>query len=95
MGWVIKLHKNARKFLEKLEEKERNKVLNKLKDLKESLEKGVIPWRRLHVRKLKGEWESYFRMRTGKIRIIFEIDIEHNVIWIYNIHYRGGVYKRL
>ncbi len=45
MGWIIKFHKNAIRFLEELEEKDRNRILNKLRELKESLEKGIIPWK--------------------------------------------------
>ncbi|GEM_PF-323628 len=94
MEWTIKFHKNAKKFLRNLEERKRNRILHRLKELRESLSKGVIPWKRLHIRKLRGEWEGYLRMRVGEIRIIFEVDIRNKVLWIYHIHYREKVYQR-
>ncbi len=32
-------------------------------------------------------------MRSGKIRVIFRIDKEDDVLLVYEIDYRGDVYK--
>ncbi|OFY67039.1 MAG: hypothetical protein A3H98_08965 [Bacteroidetes bacterium RIFCSPLOWO2_02_FULL_36_8] len=45
------------------------------------------------LRKMKGEWDGFFRIRTGKIRIIFKINFPIKQIYIDQIDYRGDVYK--
>jgi mRNA interferase RelE/StbE len=64
MGWVIKYHKDAKRFLKKLDENRRNLILNKLNELKDCLQEGIIPVRRLDIRKLKGKWEGFLRLRV-------------------------------
>jgi len=54
MEWKINIHKKARKFLESLEESRKITLLNKLEKLRRSLEVGIIPFRELDIRKLKG-----------------------------------------
>jgi len=54
------------KFLNKLNQKERNTV----KDILEKIKKGDIA--NLDIKKLKGE-SDYFRARKGEIRIIYKI----------------------
>ena len=52
-----------------------------------SLEEGIIPFREMNIKKLKGEWRGFYRMRLGKIRVIFRIDIEKDKLIIYEIDY--------
>ena len=59
----------------------------------EALEHGVLPYRRLDIRRLRGEWEGFLRLRVGDIRVIFRLDFENKIIYIYNIHYRKSAYK--
>jgi len=92
MGWVIKYHRNAKKFLENLDERIRSNIQKRLEELETSLEEGVIPFRTQDIRRLKGKWKGFLRMRIGDIRIIFRVDYSSRVIWIYNIHYRGKIY---
>jgi len=92
MGWVIKYHKDAKKFLKKLDEDRRNLILSKLDELKEGIQEGVIPFKRLNIRKLKGKWKGFFRLRVGEFRVIFRIDLSRKVILVYHIHFRGKVY---
>lgn len=47
----------------------------------------------IDIRKLKGEWSGYYRIRKGKLRIIFTIEKENKIIFIERIDYRGEVYK--
>lgn len=35
---------------------------------------------------------DFYRLRVGKVRIIFEIDEEKKEVWIRKIGYRGGIY---
>ena len=93
MEWRIRIHRKALKFLEELSSDKRSLVEGRLRELLEALERGVLPYRRLDIRKLRGEWRGFLRMRVGDIRIIFKIDFNTKIIYIYHIHYRGKAYK--
>lgn len=90
----IRFHSRAAKFLDKLEEKEKERIRLKLKALLAAIEsQGLIPFRELDIRRLEGEWKSFFRMRVARIRVIFRVDRENDVLLVYDIDYRGDVYK--
>jgi len=44
------------------------------------------------VQKIKRQWSGYYRIRKGKLRIIFAIEKENKIIFIERIDYRGEVY---
>lgn len=71
----------------------RRLVERRLRELLEALERGVLPYCRLGIRKLRGEWRGFLRMRVGDIRIILKIGFNTKTIYIYHIHYRGRAYK--
>jgi mRNA interferase RelE/StbE len=45
------------------------------------------------VKKMKGDWKGYHRIRIGKTRIILKTDFEKKVIFIDRIDFRGTIYK--
>lgn len=92
MEWKLRIHRKALKFLEEISEEERKRVEEKLNDLLKTLESGALLHTRLDVKKLKGTWEGFFRIRVGRIRVIFKIEIENKEVLVYNIHYRGQAY---
>lgn len=47
----------------------------------------------IDVKKLKGNWKGFHRIRVGKIRVIVEFNFESNVALIEKVDFRGGVYK--
>lgn len=53
----------------------------------------VIPFQELDIKKLKGNWQGFIRMRVGKIRVIFTINDGQNELLVYAIDFRGDVYK--
>ncbi|HEY9800045.1 MAG TPA: hypothetical protein V6D25_06770 [Leptolyngbyaceae cyanobacterium] len=57
-------------------------------------EQGIIPFTELDIKKMKGEWEGFYRLPVGKNRIIFTVDIETKNIEIYVIGARGDIYKK-
>ena len=65
MEWTIRYHREAKKFLRRLEDDKRNLLLNKLNELKICLEEGIFPVRRFDLKKLKGKWRGFFRLRVG------------------------------
>ncbi|PSB14486.1 hypothetical protein C7B76_16105 [filamentous cyanobacterium CCP2] len=47
----------------------------------------------MDIKRLKGEWQGFLRMRVGKIRIVFRIDAESDELQVYDIDFRGNIYK--
>ena len=86
--------KGAAKFLDKLSVKDATKIREKLAALLNAIEQdGTVPFHELDIKVLKGDWNGFLRMRVGKIRIIFYIDIDADQLQIYNIDYRGNIYQ--
>ena len=94
MAWRVKLSDSAIKSLEYLRIKEKEKIKNTLKILLDSLEEGKISFTQLNIRKLKGKWEGFLRIKVGKkLRIILRIEWNKSEVYVYEIDYRGKVYK--
>ncbi|MDB9493759.1 type II toxin-antitoxin system RelE/ParE family toxin [Spirulina major CS-329] len=90
----IEFHKNAVKALKKLSPKDTQKIRTKLLTLLNSLEEtGVVASGELDIKALEGNWQGFFRMRVGKLRVIFRIDAEQEILYIYNLGSRGNIYK--
>ncbi len=47
----------------------------------------------LNLKKLTGDWAGYFRLRKGKLRVIFEINKIEKNLFIEKVDFRGDVYK--
>ncbi len=91
----IRFSKRAVKFLNKLSTKEQAKIKQKLRDLiSEINNNNNIPFQKLNIKTLSGEWKDYLRMRIGKMRIIFKVYSVENEIFIYDIDYRGNIYQK-
>jgi mRNA interferase RelE/StbE len=92
----ILFSKEATRFLKKLSTKEAEKIREKLADLLNSIvETGVIPFNDLDIKNLKGDWQGFSRMRIGKVRVVFKVDAESDELQIYDIDFRGNIYKSL
>lgn len=89
MSWKIDISRNSEKFLAKNEF-----TTDEIKDL---IGKTIRYFRgediNLDLKKLKGEWRGFYRIRTGKIRIIIEFNFESSVVFIEEIDWRGNVYR--
>lgn len=88
MTWKIDYSRDAEKFLEKESirpdvRKELMKFLKRMKGERINVD----------VKKLKGTWEGYYRVRKGKLRIIFDVDYKGRSLFIEKIDFRGDVYK--
>ncbi|WP_330204995.1 hypothetical protein [Cyanobacterium sp. Dongsha4] len=91
----LKFSKSAVKFINNLSEKEQLKIKQKLKYLiKKINEDNNIPFQELNIKTLTGNWKGYLRLRIGKIRIIFRINSIDSELLIYEIDYRGSIYKK-
>jgi len=91
---TARFSKSAIKFIEKANKKDRDRLRQRIKSLLLAIEEhGAIPFRDMDIKKLSGEWSGFFRMRVGKIRVIFGIDNQKGELAIYEIDYRGDIYK--
>ena len=91
----LKFRKSAIKFLQSADSETTTNIRQKLNQLVSSVEnQSIIPFNDLDIKKMKGNWEGYYRLRIGKIRVIFMVDLTLGDIEIYNIGFRGDVYKR-
>jgi len=89
MNFITQYSKESIKYLETSSEKERRKIIQKINDFNDWLFGKSI---NIDVKKLKGKWKGFYRIRTGKIRIIISVDIENELIQIINIGKRGNIY---
>ena len=66
-------------------------------EVREELKKFLIKTKgenvNIDLRKLSGKWKGYYRLRKGKLRIIFEVSKSAGVLFVENIDFRGDVYK--
>jgi len=90
----LRFSKSAVKFLAKIDTKDVNRIRAKLASLLHLIEEqGIIPFTELDIKKLKGDWDGFFRLRVGKIRIIFTVDFDADEVLVYEVDFRGNVYK--
>jgi mRNA interferase RelE/StbE len=85
--------KNANKSLKKLSPKDNAKVRDKILVLLDLASKPDLPLsRELDIKLLRGNLQGFSRMRVGKLRVIFAIDIEQDQLLIDDIDFRGDIY---
>ena len=89
MNWRIDFSRDAFKFLDQNNLKE-DFIIDKIKL---ALEKFKGEDTNIDIKKLKGEWEGFYRIRFGKLRIIVEFQFEYYRAYIDKIDWRGNVYK--
>ena len=91
---AIKFRKNAIKFLEKANFEDAEKIQEKISQLLYFVEEqAIIPFTELDIKKMKGDWEGFYRLRIGKIRIVFTVNTQSGEVEIFTIGTRGDVYK--
>lgn len=90
MMWKINLTKEADKFL--LSNK--NKVPRE--EIFELISRTVIRLQgddiNVDIKKLKGDWLGFYRIRKGKLRIIVEFDFDNFAVLIEKVDWRGSAY---
>ena len=91
---AIKFRKNAIKFLEKANLEDAEKIQEKISQLLYFVEEqAIIPFTEIDIKKMKGDWEGFYRLRIGKIRIVFTVNTQSGEVEIFTIGTRGDVYK--
>jgi mRNA interferase RelE/StbE len=91
---AIKFRKKAIKFLDKANPEDVENIRQQINQIVIALEEqGIIPFTEIDIKKMKGNWDGFYRLRIGKNRIIFTVNIDTKDIEIYTIGTRGDVYK--
>ncbi len=82
--YKIIIKKQAKKFVDKLPKKERERICAEI----ERLPNGE------DIKQLKGH-KNLLRLRVGKYRIIYTVDHGKLIVFVIDIDNRGDVYKNL
>ena len=91
---AVKFRKQAVKFLQKANSEDVTKIQNQLNQLLIAIEQqGIIPFTDLDIKKMRGDWEGFYRLRVGKMRVIFIVDFHSSQLEVYTIGARGDVYN--
>ena len=91
---AVKFRKQAVKFLQKANSEDVTKIQNQLNQLLIAIEQqGIIPFTELDIKKMRGDWEGFYRLRVGKMRVIFIVDFDSSQLEVYTIGARGDIYK--
>ena len=87
--WRLEFKKQPEKFLAKLDDESRKRILTALYKLSE------MPYNRkdLDIKRLKGSHLVKWRLRVGDWRIIYSLDEGRLIIEIIEIGTRGDIYK--
>ena len=88
MKWRIEYSRDAGKFIDKQDV--HTEVTEELKKFLIKMKGGSV---NIDLKKLVGDWEGYYRLRKGKLRIIFEVNKNERVLFVEKIDFRGDVYK--
>jgi mRNA interferase RelE/StbE len=84
MSWEFKYKRDAYRFLEQR---------NLLNEFEKTIASFIKKEEGADIKKLHGEYKGSYRLRIGKIRIIFKIDFEGQIIYVKKADFRGGIYK--
>lgn len=88
MKWKIEYSKRANTFIE--EQDIRDKIRDPIRNFILRITGKSI---NVDAKRLKGNWDGYYRIRKGKIRIILKVDSESKTVFVDVVDFRGSVYK--
>jgi len=85
----IELSKQADRFAEKegITDDEIVSMIQKFINYSKGLDINI------DVKRMKGKWKGYHRIRIGKIRMLLRMNIKERTIFIDRIDNRGSVYR--
>ncbi|MEM2941799.1 MAG: type II toxin-antitoxin system RelE/ParE family toxin [Thermoproteota archaeon] len=86
MKFKVFLHKKADEFLKRISIKDKQRIVDKLKQLED------FPAVKLNVVKIAGEANT-FRLRVGKYRALFKLYEQEKMIVVFKIDTRKRIYK--
>ena len=89
MKWIVDFTRDAEKFLGR-NHMERERVLDLMRS---AIRKFSGEVSNVNIKKLKGAWRGFYRIRRGDLRIIASFDFDRAHTLIEQIDWRGNVYK--
>ena len=89
MSWRIDFSKDAIRFLDK-NNLEEDIVIDEIKFILRKFQGENL---NLNIKKLHGKWKDFYRIRSGKMRIILTFQFEIHQVYIDKIDWRGSAYK--
>ncbi len=88
MTFEINIKDKSLKFISSLQKHNRERLKEAILVLKED----PVPVKSLDITKIKGQKNTY-RIRKGKLRIVYEVMWEQKLILIHRVDFRGDVYE--
>lgn len=87
--WKINLSKQTDRFMrnKKIKDNEILSFINKFINYSKGSDENI------DVKRIKGKWKGYYRIRIGKVRIMLKVDFKEKIIFVDRMDYRGRVYK--
>ena len=86
-NYTIIFSKSAEKFLDTLDKSTKNRILQKVKELRTNSDT-------LDIKKLKSSYGLY-RLRVGNHRVIYALKYDRIVIYVVAIGHRKDIYQHL
>ena len=88
MRWHVELAKHASTFIA-VNHIAKEDIFDIISDAIKNFQGEMVS---IDIRKMKGEWEGFYRIRKGKWRIIAEFDFDSSAVFIEDIDWRGNIY---
>lgn len=86
-NYAIIFSKSAEKFLDSLDKQTRQRILEKVRELRTNSEN-------LDIKKLKSRYPLY-RLRVGTFRVVYTLKHEQIIIYVVAVGHRKDVYEHL
>lgn len=87
MNYDVKFHKDALKYLKRLDKITRNRILDQINILSENQKSSE-----LDIKRLQG-LENQYRLRVGSFRVVYSLFEQKLIIIIIRVGSRGDVYN--
>lgn len=88
MKWDIELARHASTFIS-VNHIPKEHIFDVVTDAIKNFQGEMVS---IDIRKMRGKWEGFYRIRKGKWRIIAEFNFINNSVFIEDIDWRGNIY---
>ena len=88
MRWHVELAKHASTFI-KVNHIPKEDILDIITDAIKNFQGEMVS---IDIKKMRGEWEGFYRIRKGKWRVVAGFDFNSSSVFIEDIDWRGNIY---
>lgn len=89
MNWQIDFSKESLKFIKNNNIEESHIISLIIKTIRKLEGENV----NVDIKRMRGEWKDFHRIRMGKVRILASMDFDNKRVYVDRIDFRGNVYK--